>query len=73
MPRGQIRSFEHWHFCLPLIPARHQSKQKSQELPSKRKTSTATQFVALRDYIYIIGKHIAEAGHYEHRQGKYKR
>ena len=23
----------HWHICLPLIPARHQSKQKSQSFP----------------------------------------
>ena len=27
---GQIRCFEHWHFCLPHFPPRHQSKQMSQ-------------------------------------------
>jgi len=26
----QVRCFERWHICLPHIPARHQSKQKSQ-------------------------------------------
>lgn len=29
---GQMRYFELWHFCLPHFPARHQSKQKSQNI-----------------------------------------
>lgn len=31
---GQNRCYEHWHFCLPLIPARYQSKQKSPKFVS---------------------------------------
>src|SRR5690606_9235763 len=27
----------HWHICLPHIPSRHQSKQKSQFLPPQTK------------------------------------
>ncbi len=45
---GQIRCFELWHFCLPLIPARHQSKQKSQEPEKIYKTNIMTVKIIFR-------------------------
>jgi hypothetical protein len=42
---GQIRCFEHWHFCLPHFPVRHQSKQKSQEFP-RDKSNMKKQMIA---------------------------
>jgi hypothetical protein len=32
---GQSSGHPHWHICLPHIPSRHQSKQKSQLFPSR--------------------------------------
>jgi hypothetical protein len=37
---GKCSGHPHWHICLPHIPARHQSKQKSQFLPRSTDNTT---------------------------------
>jgi len=35
MPRHSVVADPHWHICLPHLPPRHQSKQKSQFIHNK--------------------------------------